>query len=62
MAITNTITSTHVILSAEMKSESFIDQKTKVFFMWFDKCFFNIKSKYLETAMGMENSDTLWFF
>lgn len=29
--------------------------------MWFDKCFFNIKPKYLETAMGKENSDTIFF-
>lgn len=29
--------------------------------MWFDKQFFNIKEKYLETARDMESPDT-WFF
>lgn len=57
MVITSTITNTHVILSAEIKSDSCIEKK--VFFMQF--FLFNMKPKYIETAMGMENSDTIFF-
>lgn len=61
MVITSTITNTHFILSAEIKSDSCIEKK--VFFMQFEFFFFfsSMKPKYIETAMGMENSDTVFF-
>lgn len=30
--------------------------------MQFEKCFFNIKSNYTETAIGIENSGTTFFY
>lgn len=61
MAVTSTVTSTHIILSAEMKSDSFIDKKKSIFHIVKKKCFFSIKPKYIETAIGIKNSDKILF-